>query len=80
MKSEDFLGYLYVTGQLEFLGKESDSENIVKCVNCDTELLVYEGDTMYCPRCNSLTEYITRKKPNNKKLSLEQKKNLINII
>ena len=42
MKSEDFLGYLYVTGQLEFLGKEKDDENIVKCVNCDTELLVYE--------------------------------------
>ena len=78
MISDDFLGYLYVTGQLEFLGKEKDSENIVKCVNCDTELLVYEGDTMYCPSCNSLTEYVTRKKVDNKKLTLDQKKSLRN--
>ena len=35
---------------------------------------------MYCPRCKNLTEYVTRKKADNKKLTLDQKKALKNML
>ena len=70
----DMFGYLAATDQVdEFLGLKEEKE---KCINCESELYIYEGNIYYCPFCKTLTEYNTTRKVNNKKLTYNQKQQI----
>jgi uncharacterized protein YbaR (Trm112 family) len=71
MNNDDLFSYLVATDQLdEFLGYKE----IVKCPGCNTELLIYEDNILYCPNCEKFTRYNLNKKIYNKELTLEQKR------
>lgn len=47
--TDDFIGYLYATDQLdEFCGLKKEEE---KCINCNTELKQINSTVNYCPTC-----------------------------
>ena len=69
----DLIGYLYATDQLdEFFGMKK----IIKCPGCNTELLVYEDNLLYCPNFSKYTEYKGKDIIHNKTLTLEEKRKL----
>lgn len=77
MDINDMISYLAATDQLdEFLDLKHD--NIANCPECNSELLIYDNNILYCPKCKKLEEYKLNRKIDNKKLSLEQKLNIIN--
>lgn len=61
--ADDFIGYLYVTDQLdEFCGLKKEEE---KCINCNTVLKPINNNKYYCSTCkcevlvNSKTKKLT---------------------
>ena len=77
MDSNDLISYLMSTGELDdcFGLKE---ENIINCPNCNSELYIYDSNYLYCMKCDTIYEYDSNKKINNRRLTLSQK-NKINI-
>lgn len=77
MDINDMISYLAATDQLdEFLGLKHD--NIANCPECNSELLIYDNNILYCPICKKLEEYKLNRKIDNKRLSLAQKLSIIN--
>ena len=77
MNINDMISYLSATDQLdEFLGLKHD--NIANCPECNSELLIYDNNILYCPKCKKLEEYKLNRKIDNKRLSLAQKLSIDN--
>lgn len=77
MNPQELFSYLQFTNQLDenFDYKQYDK---YKCPRCETELLIYEDNRFYCPKCKTITEYSVRRKIENKRLTLEQKMKINN--
>lgn len=76
MKPEELFSYLFEKDQLEeLLGLKHD--NIANCPECNDELLIYDNNFLYCPKCKKIEERIVKREIDNKKLTLEQKRMVI---
>ena len=74
MKTEDFLGYLFATDQLdEFLGIR---EKMLKCQNCGEDLYIYKSNLLFCKKCKFIFEHNKEEKVANKRLTLEEQRNI----
>ena len=73
MKNNNFIEYLYVTGQLD---DTFDFKNILKCPVCNSELFIYEDNLLYCKKCDQFCTNRSRKKISNKTLTYIEKKDI----